>query len=55
MQVELEIRVDGGEGEKGEKVRELARNWNWTHGAKVAMEILVMLLIIALSHRGFAI
>ena len=55
LQVELEIRIDGGGGEKGEKVRELARNWNWSHGAKVAIVILVMLLIVALSHWGFAI
>ena len=37
MQVELEIRVDGGGGEPGEAVVQLSQNWNWTHGVKVAM------------------
>ena len=37
IQVELEIRVDGGGGEPGEAVVQLAQNWNWTHGVKVAM------------------
>ena len=34
-QVELEIRVDGGGGEAGEEVIQLAQDWKWTHGAKV--------------------
>ena len=35
LQVELEIRVDGGGGEEGEEVKQLAHHWNWTQGAKV--------------------
>ena len=34
-QVELEIKVDGGGGELGEEVIQLAHNWTWTHGVKV--------------------
>ena len=34
-QIELEIRVDGGGGEWGAEVVDIAQNWNWTHGEKV--------------------
>ena len=34
-QIELEIRVDGGGGEGGVEVVDIAQNWNWTHGEKV--------------------
>ena len=34
-QIELEIRVDGGGGEGGAEVVDIAQNWNWTHGEKV--------------------
>ena len=34
-QIELEIRVDGGGGEGGAEVVDIAQNWNWTHGKKV--------------------
>ena len=34
-QIELEIQVDGGGGELGVEVVDIAQNWNWTHGEKV--------------------
>ena len=36
-QVQLEIRVDGGGGEAGEDVAQIAQDWPWTHGAKVML------------------
>ena len=39
-QVQLEIRVDGGGGEAGEDVVQLAQDWPWTHGAKVMMIVI---------------
>ena len=40
LQVHLEIRIDGGGGEAGEQVIQLAHKWNWTHGVKVVIMIL---------------
>ena len=41
-QVQLEIRVDGGGGEAGEVVAQLAQDWPWTHREKVLLIVIKM-------------
>ena len=47
-QVQLEIRVDGGGGEAGEDVVQLAQDWPWTHGAKV---MLIVIKVVRMEQR----
>ena len=47
-QVQLEIRVDGGGGEAGEDVAQLAQDWPWTHGAKV---MLIVIKVVRMEQR----
>ena len=35
LKVELEIKVDGGGGEAGNEVANIAHQWIWRHGRKV--------------------
>ena len=51
FQVHLEIRVDGGGGEAGEEVVQLSHNWNWTHGVKVVM--IIMIIVIEMVNKRY--